>query len=737
MSDRPQDTFLEESNELLENMEKALLEMENSPDDPDLINDIFRAAHTIKGTAGVFGFDHVESFTHVVENVLDRVRDGKMTISEDLIAVLLKCRDHIETLVQLAVNDETELDADTSQIGDNLHAQLKFYLEEDKAIGREITSSEDVVGVVEVTDSSALVHTDNWHISLRFDPEVLQNGMDPLSFFRYLKKLGEIVVISTLYNKLPSFEEMDPELCYLGFEIELKSDARKDEIDQVFEFVRDMAQIFILPPQANISSYAQMIESMGDESLRIGELLVTSGALTGNELEDVLNHQKALRKNNDDVPFIGDLLVEKQVVHKEVVDAALDKQQKNKARNVSARALRVDADKLDMLINLVGELVISGATTNLLAQRLEDEQLTESVSQMSRLVEEIRDSALTLRMVQIGDTFTRFHRVVRDISKDLGKDIQLHISGADTELDKTVVEKIGDPLMHLVRNAMDHGLESAEERGMTDKPKHGTLSLNAFHDAGNIVIEVSDDGRGLSKDKILAKALEKGMLESGQNLTEREIYSLILEPGFSTAEQVTNLSGRGVGMDVVKKNIEALRGSIDIDSKPGEGTTVSIRLPLTLAIIDGFLVGVGESSYVIPLDVVVECIELDDADRNYGEQGYINLRGEVLPFISMRDLFEENNVRPERENIVVVQYGNQRAGFVVDELLGEFQTVIKPMGKILQGVKGISGTTILGTGEVAVILDVLNLVQRATSVKNFSGSQVTTDIERTPPQTLH
>lgn len=735
MSDRPQDTFLEESSELLEGMEKALLELENSPDDPDLINDIFRAAHTIKGTGGVFGFDHVESFTHVVENVLDRVRDGEMAISEDLIAVLLNCRDHMGTLVQLAVDDETELDTDTKERGEELLAELKEYLEGDDGARQEIITSEEVV---EVVDSGALVHTDNWHISLRFDREVLQSGMDPISFFRYLRKLGDIVSISTLYDDLPSFDALDPELCYLGFEIDLKSDANKEEIDQVFEFVRDLSQIYILPPQANIRSYAELIESLGeDQNLRLGELLVTSGALTEDELEDVLNLQKSLHESGGDAPFIGDMLVEKQAVHKEVVDAALNKQEKNKSQSTASRVLRVDADKLDMLINLVGELVISGATTNLLAQRLEDEQLTESVSQMGRLVEEIRDSALTLRMVQIGDTFNRFQRVVRDVSKELGKDIKLEISGADTELDKTVVEKIGDPLMHLVRNAMDHGMETAEERQMTDKPPRGVLRLNAFHDSGSIVIEVSDDGRGLSQEKILAKALEKGMVEAGNNLTESEIYRLILEPGFSTADQVTNLSGRGVGMDVVRKNIEALRGSIDIGSKPGEGTTVSIRLPLTLAIIDGFLVGVGESSYVIPLDMVIECIELDEDERDYDRQGYINLRGEVLPFLSMRDLFEENNARPERESIVVVQYGGQRAGFVVDELLGEFQTVIKPMGKILQGVKGISGTTILGTGEVAVILDVLNLVQRATSVKNTPGTHMATELNSTTPQTLH
>jgi two-component system chemotaxis sensor kinase CheA len=723
MSIRPQDEFLEEARDLLRGMEEALLEIENRPDDPDLINAIFRAAHTIKGTGGVFSFDEVEEFTHVAENVLDKVRNGDLRIDEILTALLLTCRDHIEQLVEYAVNEE-EIDEETVMRGKALMSHLKVYLGEYGGSRREMSKVEDSL---EVVNTGRLVETDNWHISLRFDQEVLQNGMDPLSFLRYLKKIGEIISVTTLHDDIPSFSELDPELCYIGLEIDLKTDADKEQIEQVFEFVREMAQIHILPPKANIASYAEMIEALNDDEMRLGELLVSSGAITARELEDMLNYQQSAQEDiAADKPKLGDVLVDNNIIQKEVVDVALNKQSKSKEVRAGRAALRVDADKLDKLINLVGELVISGATTNLQAQRLGDERLLESISVMSRLVEEIRDNALTLRMVQIGETFNRFQRVVRDVSKELGKDIRLEISGADTELDKTVVEKIGDPLMHLVRNAMDHGIESAQDRQASGKSVQGALRLNAFHDSGNIVIEVSDDGRGLSKEKILAKAIEKGLVESGQNLSDREIYRLIFEPGFSTADQVTNLSGRGVGMDVVRKNIEALRGSVDIDSKPGLGANVSIRLPLTLAIIDGFLVRVGDSSYVIPLDMVIECIELEAGERQQNDRGYINLRGEVLPYLSLRDVFTEHGGQLDRENIVVVQYGNQRAGFVVDELLGEFQTVIKPMGKILQGVKGISGTTILGTGEVAVILDVHNLVQRTANMQGRVSNQPVT-----------
>ena len=397
-------------------------------------------------------------------------------------------------------------------------------------------------------------------------------------------------------------------------------------------------------------------------------------------------------------------------MHKAVVEAAASKQASvSEKKAVEARLIRVQADKLDQLIDLVGELVIAGASANLLAQRSGQSELVESTSILSRLVEDIRDSALQLRMVQIGETFNRFNRVVRDVAKELGKEIDLVITGAETELDKSVVEKIGDPLMHLVRNSMDHGIESPEVREAAGKVRHGTVGLNAYHDSGSIVIEVVDDGAGLPRDKIFAKAVEKGLVQPTQTLTDQEIINLIWEPGFSTAEKVTNLSGRGVGMDVVRRNIQSLRGSCEVSSIEGAGTTFTIRLPLTLAIIDGFLVGVGRAAYVIPLDMVIECIELKD---NTAERDFLNLRGEVLPFVRLREMFEIEGERPVRENIVVVQYAGQKAGIVVDQLMGEFQTVIKPLSSIFRHLRGIGGSTILGSGEVALILDVQSLVQR-------------------------
>ena len=714
MGDKAINSFEVEAKELLAIMEDSLLQLENNPGDSDLINAIFRSAHTIKGTGGVFGFDNIVEFTHVVENVLDKVRSGDVDVDSELIALLLSCTDQMSVLVQIAVDGDEELDDSVRENGESLHAQLNGYMDgtDSASLSKEIVDS--------IATAEDIMVADHWHISIRYDKEVLQNGMDPISFLRYLDRLGEIISVTILHDDLPDLADTNAELCYLGYEVNFYGEVDKAQIESVFEFVVEMCHLHITPPKEKIDMYIEMLDQLPDEEMKLGEILVATGAVTQHELDDALREQSEL---NEDViqEKLGEVLVKEHIVHQETVDAALEKQAQVAERIKSQnRVLRVDAEKLDKLINLVGELVIAGASSNLLAHHLGDERLLESMSTMARLVEEIRDSALYLRMVQIGETFNRFQRVVRDVSKELGKNIKLEINGAETELDKTVVEKIGDPLMHLVRNSMDHGIESAEERKAAGKPEQGILKLNAYHDSGSIVIEVIDDGRGLSREKILDKAREKG-ISFDENISDHDVYRMIFEAGLSTAKEVTNLSGRGVGMDVVKRNIEALRGNVDVTSEIGKGTTVSIRLPLTLAIIDGFLVGVGESSYVIPLDLIHECIELNQEEqKEVATQSYINLRGEVLPFLRLREFFKDNAKEKSRENIVVVQFGNQKAGFVVDELLGEFQTVIKPMSKILQKLQGISGATILGSGDVAVILDVPTLVQRATHLADAS-----------------
>ncbi|MBI6818798.1 chemotaxis protein CheA [Pseudomonas syringae] len=678
--DQAQQTFIVEARELLQAMEESLLQLESEPGDQDAIGAVFRAAHTIKGSAGLFGLTPIVSFTHIVEDVLDRLREGSVSVNAELIAVLLKSGDHMLELIDVVASRGQQMQQPALEREAALRQALQVFQAPASAGAADSASA----SVVSDDEPSAEVL---WHISLRFGVDVFRNGMDPLSFLRYLNTLGQMVQVTTVTDSIPAVEAWDPESCHLGFEIDFRSAAGHAAINEVFDFVREDCAVEITP----VNETPDHVEPTGTELVSQPEHspMVASGELLGD--------QRAVPRTPATATAIA------------VERPSSGSEQKNK----DGSYVRVNADKLDELINLVGELVIASAGASLLAKSCDNDPLQEASSTVSGLVEQILDGALHLRMIPIGDTFNRFRRVVRDVSQELGKDIDLIINGAETELDKTVVEKIGDPLMHLLRNSMDHGIESAEARRAAGKPAKGHLSLNAYHDSGSIVIEIADDGAGLNRERILDKAQQRGLVAAGASLTDQEIYNLIFEPGFSTAEAVTNLSGRGVGMDVVKRNITLLRGTVDLDSQPGQGTIVRIRLPLTLAIINGFLVGIDQSTYVIPLDMVQECIELDEHNRQLTrDSGYLDLRGEVLPLVYLRDHFNHEGPAARRQNVVVVRYAEHKAGLVVDELLGEFQTVIKPLGKLFGALRGISGSTILGSGAVALILDIPALLNQ-------------------------
>jgi two-component system chemotaxis sensor kinase CheA len=700
--------FFEESDELLAEMESALLAVESATGDTrtEHINAMFRAAHTIKGSAGLFDYQEIVAFTHLLESVLDRLRDGSLLLSPKLIQLLFACRDHIAELID-AVRHALSAAVDAA-----LCAELDTMLQGTSEAGSPAVIAGPTVEVEAAHDHA--VSSDCWHISLRFGPDVLRNGMDPLSFIRYLGTLGRIVYLTTLYDDLPEPDLMDPETCYLGFEIQFHAGPQVDKlaIENVFDFVRDDSKVRIVAPHAQLTEYIRLIQDMPEGAARLGELLVRGGALTPMELDEVLALQRDQAAAGDH-RRLGALLVEEQLVPPQAVAAALDRQREQQVQKTREhRVVRVDAARLDAMIDLVGELVIAGAAAQLAAEHKGDPLLKEALTSLSELVERIRDEALSLRMVPVGDIFGRFPRVVRDTAKELGKDIQLLIEGEETELDKSMVDKLGDPLMHLVRNAIDHGIESGHRRRQAGKADYGTVWLNAYHESGSVVIEVGDDGGGMDRDRIRARAIERGLLAADAILSDQDLLQLVFEPGFSTSDTITSLSGRGVGMDVVKRNIEALKGQIDIQSVSGEGTVVRLRMPLTLAIIDGFRVGVGTSTFVIPLDLVIECLDLPGDEVS--PQQYLNLRGEVLPFLRLRALFEIDAPPPSRQAIVVVQYGANRAGLVVDRLEGELQAVIKPLGQLFRGVKGLTGSTILGSGAVALILDVPDLIQRAS-----------------------
>lgn len=703
-------TFVDEAQELLDAFEQAALRLESDLSDADAVNELFRAAHTIKGSAGLFGFDAVVTFTHAMETVLDRVRSNEIPVSSTLIVVLLESRDALNGLIRSAVEDDAG-----GELGPEAQA-LIGRLEEMSGIAAEPTTEAPVAcdpgTPPNACDPAAGVGNDCWHLSLRFSDEVLKDGMDPLAFLRYLEKIGSIERVHALWDDMPALEDMDPELCYLGLELDLESAATKAEIESVFEFLGDQVDLRLIPPRGAIEAYLSLIDDY--EGPRLGEILVNIGSLSQRELDDALRRQSeggAERK-------LGEVLVESGSADATVVEAALKRQ--NDMRKRPRGSVRVDADKLDQLINLVGELVIASASATLVARQSSDGAVMEPIENVSGLVEEIRESALRLRVVQIGDTFNRFRRVVHDVSRELGKQIDLQITGADTELDKAVVEKISDPLTHLVRNAIDHGIESTDVRVERGKPAAGTLKLDAYHDSGNVVIEISDDGGGLDLARVRARAIERGLLDSDAEPSEHELAEFIFHPGLSTRDEVTDLSGRGVGMDVVRRNVEALRGTVELHTRAGEGTTARIRLPLTLAIIEGFLVGVGDTSYVVPLDSVSECVELNGAVTCGRERNFINLRGEVLPLMRLRDTLPSSDAHSKRENVLVVHSSGSKAGLVVDRLLGEFQTVIKPLGRLFRNAQGVSGSTVLGDGRVALILDVATLVHHCTAQEAYA-----------------
>ena len=654
--------FIAEANEQLTSLEHLLLQLEEDPDNRALLDELFRCAHTVKGSAGIFGLNLVVAFTHHVETLLDQMREGEVTLSPALSTLLLQCGDAIRHLIAAATNP---------QLDQEEHAQERKILVNQLQTYTGSSDAPQVAGTSS-TDTAAATAEQSWAITAAFGADTYRNGMDPISILTYLEGIGSISDTHCTLERIPELAALDAESCYISLHCTISTAAPLEKIESAFSFVRDDCELQITnlnPPDLANDESAEAEAAPGAESPPIA-----------------------------------------------TVEAA-PKVQKVRAAAATeeSRFIRVQADRLDTVINLLGELVVASAGAEMLARQTRQSGLIEANLNMARLIEEIRNGTLQLRMVPIGEAFGRFRRVVRDTANSLGKDVNFEFFGGETELDKSMVEKIADPMMHLVRNALDHGLENPEERIAAGKPAQGVLRLSARHETGSILIRIEDDGRGIRRQKVLARAWERGLVEKGVTPPDADILKLIFAPGFSTAEQVTNLSGRGVGMDVVRSNIEALRGSVQISSNEGYGTQINIRLPLTLAIIDGFLVSVGDSKFILPLESVVEVIETGVPVLNSGRPSVncVELRGRVLPVINLRQLYSINEALPQRASTVVVQSGTQHYGIAVDHLMGQHQTVIKPMGRIFKSLQCISGSSILGNGEVALILDVFALGEMA------------------------
>ncbi|VAW52500.1 Signal transduction histidine kinase CheA [hydrothermal vent metagenome] len=689
-----EDTFREEADELLVDLEAAMLELEEQPDDSDSVDRAFRTMHTIKGSGSMFGFDKLAAFTHHLENAFDLVRSGDLKISKELISISLDSGDHIRDLLEIK-DSNNELDEESNLLLERLNALVG------------ITNSQTDDKAVQNSDSnveaSVSSETQTFRIRLNPDEDAFASGMDPLPILRELQAMGTCN-ITTIICDLPDFGEMNPEKCYMNWDLILTTDENKNSIEDVFIFVQDDWDINI-----------EMVDKNGHwsdtpEDKNLGEILIERGDATANQIEQACSQQKK----------IGEILTTNENIAPEKVEAALKEQQVVKKAHKKRKAsevvnVKVPAEKLDILMDLVGELVIAQARLNQSASIFHDPALTSVAEDMERLTSELRDNTLGLRMLPIGTTFGRFRRLVRDLSNDLGKQIELVTEGAETELDKTVIDKLGDPLVHLIRNSIDHGIEMPDVRKKAGKPEKGTVLLTAVQSESNVIVTINDNGAGLDAEAIRLKAIERGVITKNSTPTPQELYNLIFDAGFSTAKVVSNVSGRGVGMDVVRRSIESLRGKVTIDSHPGEGSTITIELPLTLAIIEGLLVKVESEHYVIPLSQIEECIEITSGEiKNANGNHLIEVRGELVPYLRLRECFNTNGEHPDIEQIIVVRTGKTRFGFTVDQVVGQHQTVIKGLGKIYEGIEGLAGATILGDGAVALILDTNALIQNAS-----------------------
>lgn len=688
-------TYREEAGELLAELEISLLELEDNPRNDDLINRVFRAMHTIKGSGAMFGFDDIARFTHEVETVFDQVRNGKMQVTRYLLDLTLQARDQITAMLEASAGGPQADEAN----GQRIIAGLQELLPQVATLKATAT---ETTAIVQATDSASRTY----RIRFKPLPEIMLGGTNPVSLLNELRNLGSCEIVAHL-DSIPTLDQLTPEHCFMYWDIILTTNRGTEAIKDVFIFVEDDCELKIDLVDDSSNPDGEAVDK------KLGDILVERGDLSPVELQKILSMQKRF----------GEILVEQGLVPASKVQSALAEQQQIKqvrqersaavpSAAEAALSIRVPAERLDHLVNLVGELVTVQAHLTQVAGNRRDNEISAVAEEVERLISELRDTTLNMRMLPIGSTFSKFKRLVRDLSAELGKDIDLETTGADTELDKTVIERLNDPLVHLIRNSIDHGIEMPEVRKAAGKPTRGIVHLAAEHSGDSVLVTIRDNGAGLDKERIRAKAIERGLITASSELTDKETCNLIFAPGFSTAQNVTSVSGRGVGMDVVKKAIETLRGTIDIASEQGKGSVITLRIPLTLAIIETLLVRIDQNYFVLPLTMVEECIELTRADVQAAHGRHLaHVRGELTPYINLRTEFDIRTNQPEIEQIVVLSVNGKRIGFVVDDVVGEHQTVIKTLGKLYRDVRGISGATILGDGTVALILDPGLLVQ--------------------------
>ncbi|MBB4379936.1 chemotaxis protein CheA [Bradyrhizobium sp. SBR1B] len=675
----PTEVFRQEASELFEVLEGALLDLGQRPDDRELVDSAFRALHTIKGSGAMFGFDKVASFTHEFETAFDRVRKGEIKPTQELISVALAAKDYIRALIE----DPQSTD---DIIGEAILDDLK----------RFVSADQPVAAVMEIAEAPPLAPAGTkqagWHLYLEFETHILRNGSNPLDLLEDLCKLGPCFVVPVT-DGVPFLDEMEPEDCYLKWDVKLHAACDKDAIDDVFMFVQDEMKLTLSP--------LEHIEAPAPAPLF---------QLLDEELAPVVDMPAPL------VEAAAAPVAEQPVAKAEPKSESKPEPKLEAKRDDRGIAtVRVQAERLDELMDRVGELVIAQARLTQLAASGSDLSIKMIAEEIERLASSLRDTTMGARMVPIGSLFGRFRRLVHDLSRDLSKPVEFVTSGEDTELDKTMIECLADPLVHLIRNAVDHGIEDTATRAANGKTEQGRIELAAVHSGAQVLVTVKDNGGGLNTARIRAKAEEQGLIATGAVLTDHEVHQFLFHPGFSTAQTISALSGRGVGMDVVKRTIENMRGSIDLSTRPGQGTTVTLRLPLTLAIIEGLLIRVGEGRYIIPLSAVEECIELTAEDERSRGRNFLNVRGNLVPFLRLRETMTASGTPDRHQKTIIISTGETHVGLVADQIIGNHQTVIKSLSKLHSDVTMFSGATILGDGTAALILDVAQLVALAQS----------------------
>jgi two-component system chemotaxis sensor kinase CheA len=671
--DKFKNKFLEEATDNLAELEEALLQLEQAPTDSDQIERVFRFMHSIKGGSSMFGYTRLSDFTHHLENIYDRIREGTIAVNQGLLDLTLESVDHMKNLLE----EDEQLSRETEVKHKNLSVQvMKFLEDQPQTVSREEQPE---------TSSSG---EKTFYIAFNPDGDIFDNGTNPLFLTDELAGLGQTFMMPCL-EQIPMLEDFDPRKCYTHWEILLSTSEDEQAIHDVFIFVEDQAQIEIHAlAEGNILANDEFLTALGEKYQKgpdIGFDEIRAMVEAGEKTRSPGNgNGQVPKKGNGDQGRKEDVL----------------------------SSIRVGSEKIDHMMNLVSELVTTQARLSLHAEQSENNELASIAENVQKLTRQLRDNAFDIALVPVETMLTRFQRLVRDLSNNLNKKVRFVAEGAETELDKNIIEKLTDPLLHILRNCIDHGIESPEDRKEAGKPEEGKITLKAFYSGASVHIQVHDDGRGIDPEIIRRKAIEKNIITPETTLSDKELYELILLPGFTTSDNVTDVSGRGVGMDVVKRNLADIRGEVEIDSEMGAGTTLTVILPLTLSIIDGLLVELADNQYVIPLNAVDKIYAAQHSDVVDTFNNLIVLDGERIPFFYLREEFALPESDSSTEEIVVVQYNDNRIGLVVDTVIGEYQAVLKSLGKMYKNQDMISGATILGDGTVALVMDTNKMIER-------------------------